>query len=154
WARVFQAAGLAFLFVPINTISYAGIAPNKSSNVSALSNLARNIGGSFGIAILSTILSQRSQHHIETLGYHTSDYNQNYTSALSRIIQTLQQQGLSATEATQRATGLMYQGVLRQASILSFIDAYYFLMILIACAIPLVFLLKGNKPGQGSAGGH
>ncbi len=48
--RVFQAAGLAFLFIPINTLSYSGIPMQKNNDVSGLTNLARNIGGSMGTA--------------------------------------------------------------------------------------------------------
>ncbi len=152
WARAFQALGLAFLFVPINTASYTGIPPGKTNNVSALMNLSRNLGGSFGIAILSTILSRRSQFHINTFGYHTTDYNPNFVEWMNRTTQILQQQGASAMEAANQARGLMWSQVLKQASMLAFLDAFYFLMILIVCVMPFVFLLKKNKPGAG--GGH
>jgi DHA2 family multidrug resistance protein len=146
-ARCFQAFGLAFLFVPINTASYTGIPQGKTNNVSALMNLARNIGGSMGIAILTTLLSQRTQYHINTLGYYTSDYNPNFTAALDRTTQYLQQQGLSAMDAATQAKGMMWAQVIKQSSMMAFLDAYYFLMILVICAIPLVFLLKKNRPG-------
>jgi len=152
WARAYQALGLAFLFVPINTASYTGIPPGKTNNVSALMNLSRNLGGSFGIAILSTILSRRSQFHINTFSYHTSDYNPNFVEWMNRTTQLLQQQGASVMEATNQARGLMWAQVLKQSSILAFLDAFYFLMILIICVMPFVFLLKKNKPGAG--GGH
>ena len=153
WARAYQAFGLAFLFVPINTAAYTGIPAGKSNNVSALMNLSRNLGGSFGIAILSTILSRRSQFHINTFGYYTSDYNPNYVEWISRTALTLQGRGVSAMEAASQAKGLMWAQVLRQSSMLSFLDAFYFLMILIICAMPLAFLLRKNKPGAGG-GGH
>ena len=153
WARAYQAFGLAFLFVPINTAAYTGIPAGKSNNVSALMNLGRNLGGSFGIAILSTILSRRSQFHINTLGYYTSNYNPNYTQWIANTTQILQQRGASAMDAAQQAQGMMYGQVLRQASMLSFLDAFYFLMIMILCAMPLAFLLRKNKPG-GGGGGH
>jgi DHA2 family multidrug resistance protein len=54
WARVIQASGLAFLFVPISTIAYAGLAANKTNQASAMINLSRNLGGSFGISIAQT----------------------------------------------------------------------------------------------------
>jgi DHA2 family multidrug resistance protein len=153
WARCFQALGLAFLFVPINTAAYTGIAPGKTNNISALMNLARNIGGSMGIAILTTILSQRTQYHINTLGYYTSDYNPNFRAALNNAALTLQQQGVSAAESVTQAKGLLWAQVIKQSSMMAFLDAYIFLMILVTCAIPLVFLLRKNKPG-GGPGGH
>lgn len=152
-ARCYQAFGLAFLFVPINTASYTGIPPGKTNNVSALMNLARNIGGSMGIAILSTLLTRRTQHHINTSGYYTTNYNQNFIDAYNHAVQVLQQQGVAAIDAANRARGMMWAQVIKQASMQSFLDAYFFLMVIVLCAIPLVFLLKKNKPGAGG-GGH
>jgi DHA2 family multidrug resistance protein len=152
WARAYQAFGLAFLFVPINTAAYTGIPPGKTNNISALMNLARNLGGSFGIAILSTVLARRSQFHINTMGYYTSDYNPNATSWLNQTTQYLQQQGATAVEAAQQARGLLWAQVQRQATMMSFLDAFYFLMIIVVLVMPLVFLLKKNKVG--AAGGH
>ena len=70
WLRVFQASGLAFLFVPISTISFAGVPPGKNNDVSGLTNLARNIGGSVGTAFLVTVLARRAQYHQYRLGDH------------------------------------------------------------------------------------
>jgi MFS transporter, DHA2 family, multidrug resistance protein len=152
-ARIYQAAGLAFLFVPINTAAYTGIPPGKTNNVSALMNLSRNLGGSFGIAILSTILARRTQYHINTLGYHTTDYNPNFSEWLARTTQYLQSQGATAVDAATQAKGILWAQVVKQSTMLAFLDAYHILMILIICAIPLIFLLKKNKPG-GGPGGH
>ncbi|HEV2280117.1 MAG TPA: DHA2 family efflux MFS transporter permease subunit, partial [Acidobacteriaceae bacterium] len=58
WMRIFQAAGLAFLFVPINTLSYTDVPRNKNNDVSGLMNLARNIGGSCGTSFFVTILAR------------------------------------------------------------------------------------------------
>ena len=63
WLRVYQASGLAFLFIPINTISYTGVARSENNDVSGLTNLARNIGGSVGTAFVATTLARASQRH-------------------------------------------------------------------------------------------
>ena len=115
-------------------------------------NLARNIGGSMGIAILSTLLTRRSQFHINSSGYYTTEYSPNFVDAVNRSAQLLEERGLSAIDAMNQARGLMWAQVLKQANMLAFLDAFHFLMILILCAIPLAFLLKKNKPGAG--GGH
>ena len=111
------------------------------------------MGGSFGIAILSTILARRSQYHVNTLGYYTSNYNPNFVEWINQRTLVLQQQGLSAIEAANQARGMMWAQVLRQSGMMAFLDAFWVLMILVLCAIPLVFLLKPNNPGKG-AGGH
>jgi hypothetical protein len=60
WARIIQASGLAFVFVPITTVAYVGLPPGKNNNASALINLMRNLGGSFGISLAQTWLARRS----------------------------------------------------------------------------------------------
>src|ERR1700748_214919 len=61
--RCFQASGLAFLFIPINTISYIGVKQSENNEVSGLTNLARNIGGSCGTAFMATMLTRRTATH-------------------------------------------------------------------------------------------
>src|SRR5689334_8114500 len=72
WARVFQAVGMAFLFVPINTAAYAYLPREKNNAASGLMNLARNIGGSVGISFVTTMLERRTQFHQNMLSSHLS----------------------------------------------------------------------------------
>src|ERR1700678_1325272 len=62
-ARMYQALGLAFLFVPINTTAYSSLPRDKNNAASGLMNLARNIGGSVGISVVTTLLARRTQFH-------------------------------------------------------------------------------------------
>ena len=80
--RVFQAAGLAFLFIPINTLSYTGIPMTKNNDVSGLTNLARNIGGSVGTAYVVTMLARRQQFHQNRLGSWIAQSSGNLLSSL------------------------------------------------------------------------
>ena len=61
--RCIQSVGLAFLFVPIKTLSYAGVPPQKINQVSGIVNLSRNMGGDIGIAFVTTLIARRSQTH-------------------------------------------------------------------------------------------
>src|SRR5262249_35061542 len=63
WARVYQVIGLPFLFIPITSVSYSDVPPHKTNQGSALINVARNLGGSIGVAMVTTILTQRAQFH-------------------------------------------------------------------------------------------
>ena len=69
-ARVIQAAGMAFLFVPINTAAYAFLPRDKNNAASGLMNLARNIGGSVGISVVTTMLDRRTQTHLNDFASH------------------------------------------------------------------------------------
>ena len=79
--RVYQSIGLAFLFVPINTICYVGVPQEQNNQVSAMINLMRNLGGSFGISFVTTMLARRSQVHQTYLAAHVSNSNTMQASA-------------------------------------------------------------------------
>src|SRR6185312_12600799 len=72
--RTFQMAGFAFLFVPVNTLAYAGFPPEKNNAVSGIMNLARNLGGSIGIAMFTTVAARHAQVHQADLVRHTTRY--------------------------------------------------------------------------------
>ena len=70
WLRFFQASGLGFMFIPIQTLSYVGVPMEANNDVSGLTNLARNMGGSVGTALVSTLLARQAQRHQSYLGAH------------------------------------------------------------------------------------
>lgn len=142
WARVFQTLGLAFLFIPITQAAYANLPPGKSGNAAALINLARNLGGSVGIAITSTIVAQRSQFHQSRIGEHVSAYSTETSTAIKHLSQMLG----GGPEGTIKALGGIYQTVLRQAAMLAYIDVFLFMAIGTLCIIPLALFLPKNCP--------
>ena len=74
-ARIIQGTGLAFLFVPINTVAYSYLPPEKNNAASGLINLARNVGGSVGISFVTTMLDRRTQFHRAQLSAHLNPAN-------------------------------------------------------------------------------
>ena len=150
-ARVFQAAGMAFLFVPINTAAYAFLPRDKNNAASGLMNLARNIGGSVGISLVTTLLDRRGQVHLTYLSRNLSASNPAFRSLLQGATRTMQTHGASAAFATQQAYALVQGTLQRQASMLAYIDDFRLLGIAILLMVPLVFLMKKSKPGGGIA---
>jgi MFS transporter, DHA2 family, multidrug resistance protein len=146
-ARVLQAAGMAFLFVPINTAAYAYLPRDKNNAASGLMNLARNIGGSVGISFVTTMLDRRSQAHLNYLSHNLNASNPALRSMLQGTTHALQARGASAAFATKQAYALIDATVQRQASLLSYIDDFQILAIAILAMIPLVFLVRKGKPG-------
>lgn len=142
WARVFQTVGLAFLFVPITQAAYLNLPPGRSGNAAALINLARNLGGSVGIAITGTIVAQRSQFHQSRLGEHISSYNFEASHAIARLIHTLG----GGAGATQEALARIYQLVIRQAAMLAYLDVFLFMAVGTLCIIPLALFLPKTCP--------
>jgi DHA2 family multidrug resistance protein len=146
-ARVFQAIGMAFLFVPINTAAYAYLPREKNNAASGLMNLARNIGGSVGISLVTTLLDRRTQLHWNVLSRNLSASNPAFRGMLQGNTQALQAHGSSASFATRQAYALIEGTVQRQATMLAYIDDFRLLGWAILAMIPLVFLMKKGKPG-------
>jgi DHA2 family multidrug resistance protein len=150
-ARVLQAVGMAFLFVPINTAAYAFLPRDKNNAASGLMNLARNIGGSVGISVVTTMLDRRTQVHLTDLSRNLSASNPSLQAMLQGAAKAMQTHGASAAEASQQAYALVQGTVQRQAVMLSYIDCFWFLGVSILCMVPAVFLIKKSKPGGGMA---
>ena len=147
-ARMLQAAGLAFLFVPINTSAYSYLPRDKNNAASGLMNLARNIGGSVGISVVTTILDRRTQKHESDLMSHLTAANFHFQDQLRGTAQSLMARGVGAAEAQQKAYALIQNTVQRQAAMLAYIDNFWFLGCAIACMIPFVFLMRRPKQGE------
>ncbi len=143
--RVYQTLGLAFLFIPIMQSAYLRLPAGKNGNASALINLARNLGGSVGIAVSSTILAQRSQFHQARLVEHVSAYDPETQTALHQLGVLFTGHG---GDAQNQALGMIYSMVQRQAGMLSYLEIFYLMGIGILLIIPLAFLLPKNNPGE------
>lgn len=146
-ARVFQAMGLAFLFVPINTAAYAFLPKGKNNEASGLINLARNVGGSVGISIVTTMLDRRAQFHQQNLSANLYNGNAHFSAALHAMTQMFVARGASLYQATQQAYALMAQTLARQATTLAYIDNFWLLGVSVLAMIPFVFLMRKVKPG-------
>ena len=146
-ARVLQAMGLAFLFVPINTAAYAFLPPGKNNEASGLINLARNVGGSVGISIVTTMLERRAQFHQQVLSANLNRGNGHFAAAMQSLTHMFVSKGASMSHATQQAYAMIAQMVSQQANTLAYIDDFWMLAIATLVMIPFVFLMKKVKPG-------
>ncbi len=148
WARCFQAAGLGLLIVPITSVAYIGIPGNKSNNASALINLSRNIGGSFGIALAQTWLARRTQFHESRLGSHLTPENLQLREALAHATDRFVASGSSVVEGQHQALAAIYGRLLGQSRMLAFNDVFFVMALGCLLTLPLVLLLKRARPGQ------
>src|SRR5271170_4466692 len=148
-ARVLQSFGLAFLFVPINTVAFSFIARANTGYATGLINLARNIGGSSGIAICTTLIARREQFHQQRLIGNLSPLDPVYQSTLSGIKQLLVTRGADPAQATAQAQGTIYNMLQQQAAMLSFNEVFWVLGVAFLAVIPLMFLMKKTGPAKG-----
>jgi DHA2 family multidrug resistance protein len=154
WSRNVMSAGLGFLFIPINTVAYYYVAKADTDNASGLINLARNLGGSFGISISITLLSQRMQFHQSRLVEHVTETNPVYQQYFANIQAMLVQQGTDIATATIKAKTLIYGFVQQQAAMLAYIDVFRVFGYMFLLMIPLVFLMKKTTPHKGPVAVH
>jgi DHA2 family multidrug resistance protein len=154
--RMIQVLGLPFVFIPISTLNYVGVPLNKTNQISSLSNFARNLGGSVGTALLTTYISRSSQVHQAALGANVIPGSVAYRLYMDRITEMLISRGMPAAQAAQMAVGRAYQDMLRQATMLSYKNAFFLLSTIILCLVPLPFVMrlpqKGAKPDPEAAG--
>jgi DHA2 family multidrug resistance protein len=151
-ARVYQSIGLAFLFVPLSVAAYVGLPKNKTNQAATLINLAQSLGGSFGIAAITTLIARRTQFHQSRLIDNLNFSNPTYETGLQGLTSSQALVDGSLVDAAQRAQASLYGAVQLQAGVLSYIDAFYLLGFACLLTIPLVFLMRANKPGQDTEG--
>jgi DHA2 family multidrug resistance protein len=155
--RIFQASGLAFLFVPISTISFAAVPPGKNNDASGLTNLARNIGGSVGTAFLVTVLARRAQYHQARLGDHLSSSAaaiQNEGQTLARYLHDNGGLAYSLAQGQALAQGSVMRQLVLQSTMLAYLDVILCFAIAMGIMVPVVFLMTKVKGGRGGGGGH
>lgn len=140
--RIIMGIGLAFLFVPLTTVSFGFVPRQQTGTGTGLFNLMRNLGGSFGIAGVNTMLAQRAQFHQARLVAHTSPYDPQYQHTLQGISAGLVAKGQSLLAAPREAVGIIYGMVVKQATLLAFVDAFWLLGVIMIGLIPLVFLMR------------
>jgi len=145
--RCVQAGALGFLFVPVNTAMYAYIPPGKNNNASALVNLARNIGGSVGISLITTFQQRREQFHQNRLVSHLTPYSPAYRHAVEMFTQLFGGLG-------HRPQAMIYRRLQQQAGMLAYIDCFYVLAIAFLLVVPFVLLMKRITPGKAAMAGH
>ena len=163
WLRILQSAGLAFLFIPINTISYTGVPRSQNNDVSGLTNLARNIGGSVGTAYVATTLARASQRHENNMIRNLVPGNAGFANQINALKGMFAGGANSAggvfgggghAGGVQSAQAFLYNQLHRQASMLSYLDILGFLGVFCACMIPLILMIGKVKPPADGPAAH
>ncbi len=148
-ALIIRGAGLGFLFTPINNVAYASLKPSEAQQASGLINLARQLGGSFGIAILATYVTVRTQFHRVDLLSNVYAGNALVDERIRLLTANLATRGYGPVAAQRGALALLDQEVMRQASMLSYNDAWKLLLITFVLVSPAILLLR--KPRGATA---
>ncbi len=152
--NVYVRLGVAFLFIPINTLAYLDVPPGKNNQISSMINMFRNIGASVGISMVSTLTQRRAQIHQDTFSMHLSPFDPEVRDRLSGLTNNLFHAGMSRPDAHHQALGRMYNLVQTQASTEAYLDTLKILAIICFCILPLMLLVKKNDPHAKKAALH
>lgn len=149
FALIIRGLAMGFLFVPINNAAFGSIKPQEAQQASGLINLSRQLGGSFGIAILGAYLTRHIAYHRADLAMNTYAGNPAFDERYQGAIHALIAHGTPAMAAPQGALALVQAGVMRQAAMLAYNDSWMLILICFLAVIPAVFLLR--KPSARAA---
>ncbi len=141
-ARIYLAVGLPLLFLPITTASYDGVPREKTNQASALINVARNLGGSMGVALAQTLLAQRQQFHQSRLIEHISPSDAGYQQTIDAMTRFFEAQGSNAVDAAGQAIAWVGQTLQHQVDLLAYIDVFWSLAMIGFVMIPLALMLR------------
>ena len=153
-ARALQGFGYAFLFVPVSVLAYSYLPPGKNNKGSSLTNLARNWGGSFGVAFITTVHERRTDTHTDRLAQSADFGSPLFHARIDSLTKTFEHLGFSHFDAGQHAQGLLYNQLNQQASLIGFMDCFRMMAVVALIGIPLALATKSFRPGGEASGGH
>jgi DHA2 family multidrug resistance protein len=154
WPQFLQGFGLSMLFVPLTTITMSPISREGMGNATSLFNLMRNIGGSVGIAIVTTLDARFTQKYVNRLGEDITPYSPQ----ANRLMESMRSMWLSTGSgpglAERQATASVFGIVQRQAAMLAFVELFVLLAAVFLLMIPLIFTMRRPPKGAAAGVGH
>ena len=142
WPRIIMGIGVGLIIIPLTTLTLSRLKKEQLGNATSIFNLVRNIGGSFGVAISTTILTRRAQFHQARLIDHLTPFDMTYNIGSSRASEALLQRGMEPAVSSQGGLAAIYDQVIREASMMSFNDVFYLLSVMLVLTVPLVFFMR------------
>ncbi len=148
WPLFFSGVSIAFMFVPLNTIALGSLQPELIGNASGIFNLMRNVGGSVGISLVTTLAVRMAQAHQTTLVANLTPYDIAYQSSIQSMTSAFAARGDALVTAHQQAVGSMYHTLLTQANLLAYLDNFrWFALLCVACLAGALLLKKVKVHG-------
>jgi DHA2 family multidrug resistance protein len=149
WPLVIRAVGSGLMFLPLNLASLSPIPREEVAKATGFFNLTRLLGGSLGVALMSTILDRRLAFHRSVLVSHLVDGDPKTSERIAMLTHAFTSRGMGEQVAHTQALAALDGSVMRQASVLSFNDTFFVTAVLVLLILPLALLL--GKPVQGAS---
>ena len=152
-SQAFRGFGMMFCMVPASVLALGTLPHGRVKNASGLFNLTRNLGGAFGLAVLTTLLNKRMDLHIERLHEAVNWARSAATEQLSALTNAFST--VPGADASQQALMVLQNKVRGQALVMAFSDVFLILAVLFAAVVLLVPLARKPRPDAAEGvGGH
>ncbi len=148
WAQVLQGVALSFLFIPLMSLAMSRIQPDKMGNATSIFNLMRNIGGSVGIALMTTFLARRSQVHQNHLVANITPGSEQTYRMLQGLRANFYVHGADAATASRKSIAAIYGMVQQHAAMLAFVEAFWLMGVVFLMMLPFLPLLQYSKAAK------
>jgi DHA2 family multidrug resistance protein len=145
WPLIIRGIGMAILFVPLTTLAIADLKGPEIGQGTGLNNMMRQLGGSFGIAIMTTIIHIRMGHNRAIMLENIHNYNPNFMARFNQMVQNFLAQGYSLSQAQQMAYGAIEGVVTRQTMLTTYDSVYLMIGVFTLCCVPLIFFQPFKK---------
>jgi len=145
WPLILRGVGLGLLFVPITTLSLSTLSGKSIGEGAAMTGMMRQLGGSFGIAIITTFIARFNQEHRVNLISHLDPTRVNVQDRIAALQRGFMSKGFSYNEALDKAYKVLDFTVSKQSTVLSYMDVFLYLGILFLACIPITLLIKRSK---------
>ena len=145
WPLIMRGIGLGLLFVPITTMALSTLKGKHIGEGAAFTGMMRQLGGSFGIAIITTFITRFSQEHRVNLVSNLDMSKLEVQNRVHQLQQSFMSKGFTPNEALGKAYQLLDMSVNKQSTVMSYMDIFLYLGILFLCCIPIILLVKKGK---------
>lgn len=148
WPQIIAGLAMGFVFVPLTVMSTGTLSNEQLGNATGIFNLMRNVGGSFGIAAVTTMLARGAQVHQAVMVEHLTPYDPEFQQRVSQLAGVVGSAGVNVMTMQQQAYGAIYQTLVRQANLLAYIDNFRFLAFMCVICAPAALLFKRVRNGR------
>lgn len=141
WPNLLQGAGLGLCMVPLMTVAVGMLTREQMGNATGIFALARNLAGSIGIALVTTMVTRGAQVHQTTLVTHATPYDPAYQMTVQNVRAALASH-VGSVQASSMADGMIYRSLIQQSNMMAYVDDFCMLALMCLAAVPLVIFLK------------
>jgi DHA2 family multidrug resistance protein len=148
WPRFLQGFAMGFIFPPLQTLTLATIRLDRLGNATAAYNVVRNVGGSVGVALATTLLVRRSQEHQTTLVGHVHLWSADTARRLKEWTAHFMSQGADSFTAGRQALSMVYRRTTEQAQVLAYADDFWLISLVFLAILPLIPFMRRVRAEQ------